>query len=364
MPPRPEPGAGVTGYLPFPGDTLRLTRTAVRTVGLWLLTFALVLLTMEWIARRELARRLLLVPAVSTALRPLDLQVAGIAAMASERKRIDCIIVGSSVAWTSLDPREIDAGLRSRGARPLGCYNFGLGSLTVEEAAALSRILVSDYHPRVLVYAFTVRDFRSVTLQENPTRILGLPWVRHREGAASFEGWLTAHSAAYRQMLPYGLLLRPTAWKAMRWHDGRRSIDGYVPSSVVAAEAALPVKVKSLFGRAADQAMPTTLGALGDLLDLGADGVQVMLLEVPVSRAALVAYAPTMQEYRPFVRDLRRRARTRHAWFARRSGAFVPEGGWSDPIHMNEAGARLWSRWVGERLAALHEHTHPPTEGS
>src|SRR5207249_236067 len=155
MPPRRESGAGATGRLPFPGDTLRLTPTAIRTLGLWLLVLAVVLLTTEWLARRDLVRRALVAPAVTTALRPLDLQVAGIVAMARARRRIDCLIVGSSVAWTGLDPREIDAGLRDAGAPPLGCYNFGLGSLTVEEAAALSRILVRDYHPRILVYAFT-----------------------------------------------------------------------------------------------------------------------------------------------------------------------------------------------------------------
>ena len=361
MPRRPdEVGAGAPFVL---GRTLRLSFGALRTTGLWFVVFGGVVLAAEWAARRDAVRHVLVTPAVTTRLRPLDLKVAGIAEATRERGHIDCIIIGSSVAWTSLDPRELDAGLRAAGARPLQCYNFALPSLTVEEAAAVSEILVTDYHPGMLLYGFTSRDFRSTTLLNDPGRIVDLPWVRYRRGAPSLEGWLVTHSAAYRQALPYRLLLRPREWTAMRWHDERPSFDGYQPSGVVGAlnGVALPVLAKGL--ATSDAGRPTTsaLAALAELLDLRRAGVQVVLVEIPVSRTALRAFAPVLREYDSFAGGLRDRATAQGAWFVRRSGAFLGDEAFGDPIHMNPEGARRWSRWLGGRLAA---RTRPTPEGS
>ena len=345
------------------GVTLRLSSAAVRTAGIWLAVFGAVVLVAECAARCDALRRLLVTPAVTTGLRPLDLKVAGIADAARERGHVDCIIIGSSVAWTSLDPRELDAGLREAGARPLRCYNFGLPSLTVEEAAALAQILVADYRPDVLVYGFTARDFRSTALLNDPARVLGVPWVRYRRGEPSFEGWLAAHSAAYRQALPYRLLLRPRAWTAMRWHDQRPSFDGYQPSGAVGGMSGVvlrPPAAGAVTGDG-DRPTPSADAALATLLDLRRAGVQVVLVEIPVSRAALRAFAPLLAGYRSFTRDLRDRASEQGAWFVHRSAAFLGEDDFGDPVHMNPEGARRWSRWLGGRLAV---RTRSAAEGS
>ena len=66
---------------------------------------------------------------------------------------------GDVIRFAAVSTEEAEA----RTGRRLRSFNFGVGGITVSSTAAIARILAEDYHPWLIIYGLTARDF-STTL--------------------------------------------------------------------------------------------------------------------------------------------------------------------------------------------------------
>jgi hypothetical protein len=330
-----------------PGRVTLDARRAPRELVHVLATVVVLAALLETLARCDGIRDHLRAPGFGTATRELDLQLAGLARAIRDDGPVDCLVLGSSVVMTGVDPDRLAASYRRRTGRTIHPYAFGVPALEADEAAPVAGILFADYRPHLLVYVFTTRDFFGRNAALPRPRLVDAPWVRYRSGEPSVTGWLVEHSAAYRQLLPYRVLLLPDAATRLG-ADQRTYRDGFVAFGHVSADAspqAPPAFRDLLFPPVATDFEP-----LAALLGLRDASRNLLLVEMP-ARPSILDERWTRERYQVLSR-IRGTAIGSGVLTLTTTGlSVVPSGGWNDAVHLNAHGAAAFSSWLGEQIA-------------
>jgi hypothetical protein len=96
---------------------------------------------------------------------------------------------------------------------------------------------------------------------------------------------------------------------------------------------------------------PDRLSALGELLRLRSPGLEVLVVEVPVSETALQHYGDGEADHQRALDEIEKvTARYGVPFWRYPAERAIPVDGWADFIHLNRAGAEAYSRWLGEQL--------------
>ncbi len=350
-----------------PDRSWRVTRAALTTpvLALFFLTFFLVLL--EAAARTERVGVRLLAPSVGCASRPFEVQLARFEAWVRLHGRPDCVFLGSSAVLMGIEPDVFAATYERSTGDHVRCFNLAVPGMTASDTRALAAIVAQDHRPWLLVYGTSFRDFNVAVTGPGLDR---LPWVRHRLGNFSPEGWLVDHSRAYRYYLTY----RGWSDAKERRHMSRQlpgAANGFWPGP-----SAPPDREENLAGARSivereippDRIAARHLRAFRKLLALQADGPQILVVEMP-GEQALSEYVARSEAYRRFSARLRRETRRGQAplWEFGTTipAAVLPADGWRDPFHMSTKGAEAFSHWLGARVAeAVRAGTLRPPESS
>lgn len=122
----------------------------------------------------------------------------------AEEGNIDCFIIGSSLPSVAFDPDTLSQAFEEQAGHPLRCFNMGLSSFTVSESAFITDVLIEEYHPDLIIYGITLRDFQP---DDDPLRtgVLTTPWAQQYLDQKTITGWLTNHSTMYRYYLAFAL---------------------------------------------------------------------------------------------------------------------------------------------------------------
>ena len=303
----------------------------------------------EFGARAAFVRERLAAPSVGSPSRPLELQLAELQALAQKEGGMDCLFLGNSLVLFGLDPEAFATAYESASGQHIRCFNFAVPGVTVSGIVALARILAEDYHPRLIIYGVSARDFTGGV--EAPA-ILETPWFRYRQGNFNIDGWLADHSYAYRYYLLYshGMVTIEPALA----HFKTKARRGFYPFTMTTMFDAAAVRraraiAAATFGNAID---PQQLEAFNSLLSLPATDLQLALVEMPWHLAASEWTPDTATHYHQLMDDVAQRAQRSGApYWETMSSPFVPDDGWVDLWHLNARGADVVSRWLSERVA-------------
>jgi hypothetical protein len=233
----------------------------------------------------------------------------------------------------------------------LNCYNFSLGTLTAGPAGKIAAILVYRYHPKVLVVGISARDF-SRDFGELARPLMADPWVREKLADPNPGGWMTDNSLVYRY---FGQVRNQLNSDYMQFRTRllrELAPDGFLQYGgndlTIDSEAFIP-KFKL---NAED------LSGLDEVMAMKDQGVQVILLEVPVYPDFLPHYVEgdSVKYFTEFREPIQKRVDVYGVPFVYSQediGTFISGSRWNDVKHLNTKGAEIFSRWFARRAAKI-----------
>jgi hypothetical protein len=338
----------------MPGQPARPRTLAIRPPFGRVLAAALAALTVilagcELLARSEAVQAGLAAPSVNGDVE-IGSKLLAIDRLAAQPGQPDCVIVGSSMVDDGIDPDGLSAAYNQRSGRSLTCFNFGIKGTDALGAARVATALLRAYHPRLIIFGTSFRDYL------DRQHSLDIPWTRFYAGRPSLEGWLEAHSYAYRYGLTYRSVLRDLSLRGISFSKSTAS--GFHPGGGAMAVDAAALAADSEFAEYARWSddysiLPEELVALDQLLALASPDLAIVVVEMPLPPAMYATLPNGLQTRQTFVDTVNQRAAASRARFWPTWGVIdLPDGAWRNPFHLNGAGADLLGRWLGDQIAA------------
>lgn len=338
----------------FPRNTLdvKLTGSSLFLRGMlcFLLTIPLVILLAEVVARSPLG---LILPAPSVQADDFlfDAKIFMLERQFRQHGRLDCLFLGSSTSNSDINPDLVEGIFLERTGESIHCFNLGIPALTLKNGTAIAEAIITRFHPRVLIYALLPRDINDLTANVN--HLEKIDWVNYNRGEPSLNGWLVNHSHAWRYFITWRYWLTPknrdkmaddTRWLTAKGFQPAQGVrDPYIPNNTM--------KPERLTGALADA---ERVQILERFLALQEQGVTIVLLEgsayhepdgsdYAIWQAYDEVYLPTLLGILephdiPF-------------WRSEAVSIGIPKPDWYDWLHLNDAGAAIFSEWLGGQMA-------------
>lgn len=335
--------------------------------SIWLVLFLLSILVgiAEWVTRLESFQTPLTPPKMTSRHYQLGHKLVLLDAEIKANGPIDCITVGSSMVDVGFDPNSFQDGYREISGQEIRCFNFGIDASSAASTAALVRILVEDYHPRLLIFGTDARDYAISSDDRDPAVILDTAWVKYRQGQFSLDGWLTENSYLYRYRQHIGRLVRfdfeDTLWSETQLNFPISS-NGFTQISKVSTYTNDPPDPQdtsfevtyytSIFS--SYQIFEENLVSLQRIMDYNNSDTQVIVVEMPVSDGLYYFFGNGEEDYNRYIAQVGEIAGLHQVLFLRTEPLdFIPDDGWSDYSHLNVIGAEIFSNWLGEQVGRL-----------
>jgi hypothetical protein len=308
---------------------------------------------LEVLARTDFARAHLPPPSVGSSHNQFEAKLAALDALANEEGHIECIVLGSSMVDRGFDPEAYNRGIQARTGQSMTCFNFGVKAVTASEAGILARILVDKYQPRVLIYGISVRDFDDDVGADAGRALMGIPWTQYYQGNPSLAGWLSHHSRAYGYYLTLTSRFDDGDWSSHRKRVEERLVRrGYGPQKPLGQLPEIPQQVRRRLGDFKTSA--DDWAGLQQVVELKEQGVQVILVEMPIPSKYVRILPDGEQTYTTFIGVLEAYARANDTplWLSNSEG-LVSDDQWADHHHLGENGAEAFSEWLGYQVGGL-----------
>jgi len=333
---------------------LRLQRPFGRTLvlaGLLVLVFGGLC---EMAARSRALEQRLPPESIGSGQPQLDLKLVLLREMAAAGGPVDTVFVGSSQVFRAIDPALFEQAYRRVSGRPIRAFNFGLGGMSETGEEPLTRILVDEFQPRLIVigassYGLDAR--RDLKFQQFLDRSA---WFHYHRGEINLDGWLLEHSAAFRRY--HGHLFwsdpPPDTLDLVKRSIADMRVDGHSPFPVGPFN---PLDPETLATLPDFVPSPLHLEALSNLLALRQAGLEMIVVEMPVHESVIESYGGGQADHGAALDAIEAVAARHGVRFLRYPYAErpIPPDGWSDFIHLNSIGTRIYSLWLGERIAEI-----------
>jgi hypothetical protein len=342
--------------------TLQIRTATGKTVWFTVLLFILLTAVAEWVARSESFQVPLTPPRMGSRHYQLGHKLALLNVLARKTGHVDCIMLGSSMVDTGFDPAAFETGYREMTGRDIHCFNFGINASSAASTAALTRIVVEDYHPRLLIIGTDARDYAVPREDPDPAVVLNTPWVAYRQGEFSLEGWLLDISYLYRYRQHLGRLAR-FQFEGALWSNTKLNYEilpnGFTPLSKVSTyindppnpeddsfEVTYYTRIYSSY-----QMLHENLEGLESKMEYNQSGIPVILVEMPVSDGLYYFFGNRESDYNRFLTRVGELATLHHVLFWQTEPLdFIPDNGWADYSHLNKTGAEIFSTWLGQQV--------------
>lgn len=346
-------------------DTLRINHLSGKSLWLSIILLILFVGMAEWIARLEIFQAPLTPPKLGSRHYQLGHKLALLDAETKRNGPIDCIMVGSSMVDVGFNPDFFQNGYEETTGQGIRCFNFGIDASSAVSTAVLVRILIEDYHPRLLLIGTDARDYAVPSTDRDPVAILETPWIQYRTGHFSLDGWLTEHSYLYRYRQHLSRLLHFN-FEGTLWSETNLNfeilVNGYTPIDKVADYINDPpspqddsyevVYYSRIF--APYHMLDENLNALESIMEYNGATTQVIVVEMPVADGLYYFFGNGEADYDRFIARISGLAGLHHIPFWRTEPLdSIPDDGWSDYSHLNVKGAEIFSKWLGEQVGRL-----------
>lgn len=330
--------------------TLQLSRPAGRVFFRALLILVIFLAGFEILLRLLVGSGLIINPGPSTNNADLNTKLPLLDKLAAET-HIDCIFLGSSMTNDGIDPEVFSQRYAELSGRQLTCFNFGVGWLTGEVAGGLSRILVDRYHPDVLIYGTSARDYSAVM---GMRALKSDPWYQYMLGQWNLPGWLQEHSMLYRYYLKFLSDLNPSnRGFAIKTRD-HISPYGHFRLDIIGEDLEAGNRIDE------EELRPKDFNGFSRLVKLKSDQLQVVVIEIPVHMDYLPVYVNNSldQYYELFYDEIEEvTSRNDVPLINTVTGGLFTSGddGWGDMKHLNVIGAERFSLYLAEAAWQLEQ---------
>ena len=342
--------------------TLQIRTAPGKTVWFTVLLFILLIAVAEWVVRSEPFQAPLTPPRMGSRHYQLGHKLALLDRLIRKTGRVECIMLGSSIVDTGFDPESFQTGYKKMTGRDIHCFNFGIDASSATSTAALVRIIVEDYHPRLLIIGTDPRDYAVAREDRDPAVVLKTPWVAYRQGDFSLEGWLLDHSYLYRYRQHLDRLARfqfgGTLWSKTQVNNEILP-NGFTPHSKISTyindppspgddsfEVTYYTRIYSSY-----QMLHENLDSLESILDFNESGTQIIVVEMPVADGLYYFFGNRESDYNQFLTRVGELASMYHVPFWQTEPLdFIPDNGWVDYSHLNTTGAEIFSTWLGQQV--------------
>ena len=348
-------------------DRVHLTDSLVKTRGLTAWVFLLLVGMAECVTRLEYFQAHLTPPVMGSRHYQLGHKLALLDAEIIKNGPVDCIMVGSSMVDVGFDPESFQGGYQEITGENINCFNFGIDASSAASTSALSKILVEDYHPPLLLFGTDPRDYAVARSDPDPAVVLNTPWVAYRQGDFSLEGWLLEHSYLYRYRQHLSRLARfqfdGTLWASTKLKNEILP-DGFTPLSIVSTYINDPPNPQdesfevTYYTRlySSYQMLHENLVSLEDIMAQNGPGTQVILVEMPVAEGLYYFFGNGRADYNQFLTQVGQLAKQNNVPFWQTESLdFIPDEGWVDYSHLNTTGAEIFSAWLGQQVGVAEE---------
>lgn len=330
--------------------TLRITapfgQTFLRSV-LYLLLFCVAL---EFFARTPVAKFVFPRESYGSSHPHFEIQLANLRDRIARGETVDCVFIGNSQVLFGIDPSAVEKAYYEESGKTIHCQNFGLGGLTPLTSGALSRMLIKNFHPSLIVFETGVLDYANSSMEGTDASIMSSPWMKYQLGIFSIDGWLYDHSNGYRLLFGIDRTLQ-----YIEKNDTYIEPDGFSRLETKSGTS-LEDQIK-FFDASLDQLAITDhqVSGLEGLLALNPDRVKVIVIETPIHPELYAAKRKVRNLYPDFERMLSIRTTTAGVplWLTK-DVISIPESQWHDLAHLNEEGAAYFSRQIGIFLASVY----------
>jgi hypothetical protein len=340
---------------------LRTANAHVVTLAMALAILVFYLILGEVFSRSDIAHNLFITPDLGGKYRGFVEQLNRLDTFVSGRDDIDCIFLGDSTVMSDFSPSVFSKSFYDQTGSVIDCFNFGVGDSNVVGSAALAKILIDEYHPKLLIYGIHILNYATPGKSEGAAAILESPWVQYKLGYFSMEGWLYEHSYLYRYLDTYGKL----ADLGTNYNELLRRGETYMPEGYYPMEGQGPFDLTNPPDPASQHPYdehyftalgnfkvdPTNLEALRQIADLQSANTQIIAVEMPVSDTFYYYLDGGRQEYSLFVEEIRKTLSENSTGFLQVESLLpLPSNLWFNRNHLNTEGAEQFSKWLGERL--------------
>jgi hypothetical protein len=347
--------------------TLQLKIVPGKTFLFTVFLFILLAAVGESVARSESIQTVLTPPRMGSRHYQLGHKLFLLDGLVQKKGPLDCIMLGSSMVDTGFDPAAFEMVYREITGRDIHCFNFGIDASSVASTAALTKIIIEDYQPQLLIIGTDPRDYAVPREDPDPAVVLNTPWVAYRQGDFSLDGWLLENSYLYRYRQHLGQLAR-FQFEGTLWSRTKLKYEilpnGFTPLSQVSTyindppepgddsfEVRYYTRLYSSY-----QMLPENLNALEKILKFNGSEQQVILVEMPVADGLYYFFGNREADYNRFLTEVGGLAALHGTPFWQTEPLdLIPDTGWADYSHLNKTGTEIFSIWLGQQVARVQQ---------
>lgn len=267
-------------------------------------------------------------------------------------KRINCLILGSSIVDYGFDPSSMDGKADFLGVQEPHCFNMALRGVRPNTNSSVASILMNRFEPELILIGLSPIDFagENEIIREFKTS----PWFLYQEGQVSFQGWLIDNSHLYRYWLSFLKYRDPSylgEMQNLRLLINDRGLQIRQKNKKIFI-------VKPVIQIPKFEITQEEINGLKKIASMNNENVRVIVFEMPSHPDLIPYYVPGGTEgyEKLFVEPVTEALREYGIPFIRTQDeirqVISPEG-WQDQIHVNEVGSRRFSQWFVEKLTDM-----------
>jgi len=335
--------------------TLRLKRPFGTTFVLSIAILACLVIAGELLLRWGAVQSRLPFPSYGNHNRSLDVKLHLLERMVRREGPPDCLFLGSSLVNTDIDPEAFTEAYRKTTGKSVRCFNFGINAMSPHPGAKIARILNRLYRPKMVVWGITPNDLNP-RRKKRQLAIEDGNWVRYQLGEINFNGWLIDRSYLFRYYLRFRFWMDyPEINKIHRENEAQSTMYGFRPDRAVNMAsngewAEMDASFRKISGhwKTDRRILPMLHQSF-----LANPGIALVLAEMPVHRSCYRYYQQGEKTHWRILSEIEQFTRQHHIHFipAVLHKPLADEE-WLNPTHLNNNGARQFSRWLGKRVGS------------
>jgi hypothetical protein len=319
-----------------------------QTVGLAVLLLLLFWGVTEGILRILVSSYVIDIPLTGSTNSEFDYKVSKLDRFIKENGKIDCVFIGSSQFDDGADPAIFSQRYKELSGKEISCFNFSIATMTASPAAEMAELLVKRYHPKLIIYGTSARDY-SRNFGEMARPLFEDPWLMYQMGHYNLRGWLIDKSYAVRLLATIRRYANPDYFTFATRTLRRIQPNGFLPLLANNLKPEDKVYAPEYIKSAEDM-----LG-LEKLVRMDKTDTRIVFSEVPVNHIFMPMYIETGEEayYRLFVTPISQYLQDNGVLFLisqKEMEKLIPDKDWGDSKHLNTRGAAIYSRWMAENL--------------
>jgi hypothetical protein len=336
--------------------TLRIDKGAALRSIIWMMIFSFAgVFLLEVVLRQKPVQKIISVPYLGSSHRQLEKQFARIERLYQEEGKIDCIFIGSSMVWLAIYPPLFSESFYRSTGEEIICFNFGVSAMPAHAAGVISEILVNQYHPKVILYGTSARDYAIPETAEDSRVVVDTPYIQFQSGRITLEGWLYTNSFLYRHIRNLNRLIKFDRTLRADMGKNEYELTGFFAKVEPAREEENQVVIQDAQRWLRNfQVYDENITGLEKIAGLSNHNIQVILFETPVLSQYYQHFSNGKADFEKFVEAANKVSADYEIPFIRTDQQeIIPSEGWTDDNHLNLTGAGFFSWWMGEQVGFL-----------